>query len=525
MRTDDGRRERSHAATTSKPRARPPVALPPRRRLTRTVDASHLTLDLPDTAATDRLGRALAGRLGAGDVVGLEGPVGAGKTHLARAAIRAAQAAAGTPPEDVPSPTYTLVQTYRAGNLEIWHADLYRLSAPDEAWELGLEEAFDTALCLIEWPDRMGGLPGGALTVALEASVGGTARRARLSGPARIVDGLETAWGGGGLMGEREAEIRAFLRDAGMAEAARRPLAGDASARRYERVDDLVLMDCAEPGTVAAWLEVGDRLSAAGLSVPRIEAADAGRGLVLLEDLGDGALSRVSAARPALEAGLYAAAADVLGPLGAVSPDGLPDHGGRLADGVRIACEWYAPEAAGAADNLVAATAAALDALPGLRVLIHRDYHADNLFWLPARRGVARMGLIDFQDAGSGPWGYDLASLLRDVRRDVSDAACKAAMARMDRPDHPDAERAVAACGAVRGLRILGVFARLAARDGKAGYLGWLPRTWALLQGDLAHPALADLRAVVRDALPAPTPERLEAMRAPAAPGLLAATA
>ena len=108
--------------------------------------------DLPDPDATDAFARALAPRLGPGDVLLLQGEIGAGKTHFARAAIRALT----TPGEEVPSPTFTLVQTYDAAPAEIWHVDLYRLGAPDEVLELGLDEAYETAICLIEWPERLG---------------------------------------------------------------------------------------------------------------------------------------------------------------------------------------------------------------------------------------------------------------------------------------------------------------------------------------------------------------------------------
>ncbi|MEM9778671.1 MAG: tRNA (adenosine(37)-N6)-threonylcarbamoyltransferase complex ATPase subunit type 1 TsaE [Pseudomonadota bacterium] len=105
---------------------------------------------------TEAFAQRIAPSLRAGDTLLLHGPVGAGKSLLCRALIQALQAAAGQAPEDVPSPSYTLVQTYAAGRLEIWHADLYRLSDPAELAELGLEEAFATALTLIEWPERMG---------------------------------------------------------------------------------------------------------------------------------------------------------------------------------------------------------------------------------------------------------------------------------------------------------------------------------------------------------------------------------
>lgn len=141
-----------------------------------------ISIDLPGPEATEALARALAPRLGAGDVLALEGPIGAGKTHFARALIHARLAAEGRR-EDVPSPTYTLVQTYSAGDLEIWHADLYRLAHPDEATELGLTEAFATALCLIEWPDRLGAdLPTDALHLRLEPGAAPDARRAVLAG-------------------------------------------------------------------------------------------------------------------------------------------------------------------------------------------------------------------------------------------------------------------------------------------------------------------------------------------------------
>ena len=125
----------------------------------------HLTLDSP--AATSALGAGLAALLRPGDVVLLRGPVGAGKSHLARAIIQTRLATSGRS-EDVPSPTFTLVQTYDDGAAEFWHADLYRLTHADEALELGLLAAFDSAICLIEWPDILGpDLPADALSVTL----------------------------------------------------------------------------------------------------------------------------------------------------------------------------------------------------------------------------------------------------------------------------------------------------------------------------------------------------------------------
>lgn len=139
--------------------------------------SSALTLDLPSTADTEALGRRLAALAQAGDVILLEGPIGAGKSCLARAFIRSRLGRE----EEVPSPTFTLVQVYEAPGADIWHADLYRLTHPDEVWELGLDDAFASAICLVEWPDRLGThVPADALRLRLEAK--GDGRRAVLTG-------------------------------------------------------------------------------------------------------------------------------------------------------------------------------------------------------------------------------------------------------------------------------------------------------------------------------------------------------
>lgn len=136
-------------------------------------------LILPDEAATRRLAADLAQRLRTGDTVLLDGDLGAGKSTLARALIRARL---GAPGLEVPSPTFTLVQVYGGSQDAIWHADLYRLTGPDEIAELGLSDAFETAICLVEWPDRLGeAAPPGSLTIAL-STAGDDARRAQVRG-------------------------------------------------------------------------------------------------------------------------------------------------------------------------------------------------------------------------------------------------------------------------------------------------------------------------------------------------------
>lgn len=150
-----------------------------------TVPPDFLSLALADADATTALAARIAPLLRPGDVLLLDGPIGAGKTHFARALIQARLAAEGRA-EEVPSPTFTLVQTYDVAGAEIWHADLYRLTDPAEAEELGLAEAFAEAIVLIEWPDRLGSLrPDRALTVTLTPDATGEGRQLRLQGPRR----------------------------------------------------------------------------------------------------------------------------------------------------------------------------------------------------------------------------------------------------------------------------------------------------------------------------------------------------
>lgn len=143
-----------------------------------------LKIELKNEVATQQLAENLAPVLGSGDTLLLEGSIGAGKTAFARALIQSSLASAGAPPEDIPSPTFTLVQTYQAGSLEIWHADLYRLTHPSEIIELGLDEAFDHALCLIEWPQRLEDYtPKNALKLVFKSGHDEDARLLILSGP------------------------------------------------------------------------------------------------------------------------------------------------------------------------------------------------------------------------------------------------------------------------------------------------------------------------------------------------------
>lgn len=322
-------------------------------------------------------------------------------------------------------------------------------------------------------------------------------------------------------MPDRAAAAQAFLDRSGWGSADRRPLAGDASNRRYDRLRlgaaTAVLMDNPPGGAddPLAFVAMARHLCGLGLSAPAILAEDTAQGFLLLEDLGDDLFARLLANDPAREPALLAEAVDVLLHLQrAPAPPGLPDLSAKdWAGAAALALTHYAPAATGETPDpqpMVQALTLALQAhADGPRVLILRDYHAENLLWLPGRQGLARVGLLDFQLGQMGQPGYDLVSLLQDARRDVAPATEAALVARFAKAtDAQSFAAAYATLGAQRALRILGVFARLGL-SGKTGYLPLMPRVWGQLQQNLAHPALADLATACAQALPEPTPDRL----------------
>lgn len=322
---------------------------------------------------------------------------------------------------------------------------------------------------------------------------------------------------------DRAAASSAFLAAAGWGAARRQFLAGDASDRSYERLtlghQTAVLMD-APPGQgddPASFIAIADHLNALGLSAPRILARDLVQGFLLIEDLGDGIFARLLAQDQSRELALYTAATDVLVHLQRQpAPPGLPDLTAQdWAEAAAFALDWYAFAATGHAPDKAAFVAALAGAMArhanGPRVLILRDYHAENLLWLPDRAGLARVGLLDFQLGQMGQPGYDLVSLLQDARRDVTPQTEGAMVARFaDATGAADFPAAYAVLGAQRALRIMGIFARLCLKGGKPQYLSLMPRVWAQLQRNLAHPALAGLADVCAQLLPEPTPETLE---------------
>jgi N-acetylmuramate 1-kinase len=336
-------------------------------------------------------------------------------------------------------------------------------------------------------------------------------------------------------MPDRSAALAAFLAQAGWAAAEHRHLAGDASDRTYARLRlgaaTAVLMDNPPGGAddPVAFSRMARHLRGLGLSSPAVLAEDLARGFLLLEDLGDDLFARLLAVDPDREVALYGPAVDTLVRLqSAPVPPGLQNmSAGDWAEAACLALDCYAKAASGEKTDPRAFRSALARALSdhadGPRVLILRDYHAENLLWLPGRAGLARVGLLDFQLGQSGQPGYDLVSLMQDARRDVSTATETAMVDRFVRATGADPVAFAAhyaVLGAQRALRILGVFVRLGLVAGKPQYLRLIPRIWGHLQRNLSHPALAELAAICRDILPEPTPETLQAIasRCPTSP-------
>lgn len=322
-----------------------------------------------------------------------------------------------------------------------------------------------------------------------------------------------------------------MLAAAGWADALRRPLAGDASNRKYDRLTragaGAVLMDAdpAKGEDVRPFLRIARHLAAQGLSAPAVLAEDVAQGFLLIEDLGDALFARILAAEPGREVELYAAAAAALARLHAapLPPDIARYDAETMGRMAALALDWYLPGATGrprdrdAGAAFAAMVAGLKDRLaPGEPVLVLRDFHAENLLWLPERDGAARVGLLDFQDAMAGPRAYDLVSMLQDARRDVTPATESELRARFAAAEGLDPQAFAAEyafCGAQRNLRIIGVFARLSMHYGKPQYVDLIPRVWDLLQRDLSHPALAELARAVAALLPPPDPATLQRIK------------
>lgn len=331
-------------------------------------------------------------------------------------------------------------------------------------------------------------------------------------------------------MTDRQSLSTRFLRQAGWGDAAIRNLAGDASNRRYLRLfqngERAVLMDAPpEKGEdVRPFVKIAHLLQSQGFSAPDIVAEDENAGFLLLEDLGDDLFARVVLEQPELEQTLYRAATDVLVELHAADlQEGLePYDPDLMANLSGLAFDWYAAGATGkdfgeakaAFAKEFSAKLLELDHLSA--VLIQRDYHAENLIWLPSRQGTARVGLLDFQDAMAGHPAYDLVSLLQDARRDVPAHIEEEMIQRYVTAKGLDREvfsAAYALIGLQRNLRIIGVFARLCLRDSKAHYVDLIPRVWRHMTHDLKMVNSTYLETVLLENLPFPDDETCETLR------------
>ncbi|MEL6967049.1 MAG: tRNA (adenosine(37)-N6)-threonylcarbamoyltransferase complex ATPase subunit type 1 TsaE [Pseudomonadota bacterium] len=511
---------------------------------------NRLTIFCANVADTERFAESLALSLQAGDFVALLGPVGAGKSTLARALIRTAL---GNREAEVPSPTFTLVQTYEdAQPVALLHADFYRLSAPEDAEELGLEEALNTGAVLAEWPQHVPDLLARATfsITLIDGQAEDETRRIEIEAPADALNRLM-----------RSLAIRQFLDGVDYGSHARIPLTGDASSRAYETIvpdfdQDLqdrprrILMNAPAQADgpplrdgkpysklahlaedIRPFIAISGLLESRGFRVPQCLAADLDAGLLLTSHLGAGTILNADGS-PIFER--YSAAVDVLAALSRQDwPGATPvqiagqilaeDHviptydAAALGIEVELFCDWYVGQARGetlaAADKetFVALWAALFERLERVpKTLSLRDFHSPNLLWAGENTndktventGLQRVGLIDFQDAVLGPLPYDLASLAQDARVTISEPMEQALVERfLEQANVEDTaafHEAYAIMAAQRATKILGIFVRLSKRDGKDQYLAHLPRIEAYLARTLRHPILSDLRGWLR---------------------------
>lgn len=498
---------------------------------------SRFNFDSADEAATARLAGWLGAALEAPVLIFLNGDLGAGKTAFARGFIRALHGQ----DTQVPSPTFALVQPYE-GVPDIIHADLYRLGAAEELDELGIIDALADHICLIEWAENGAGvLPAADIDIHLETTDHG--RAITITAPGQICAQLENA-------AARDAALTAFLAAADWQTAKRAPLAGDASTRRYERLQlettainkRAVLMDWQEApdgppvydgkpySRLAHLAEAMPRfadmviwLRQAGLAAPQLYALDRAAGFALLEDFGDRTLAaHVTPDNPPDKTVFYFEAVETLLHLHAQEPpDFLPAYDGAVqAIETSLFTDWYLPYCGMTPSDAAKAEWHALwqelgnALMQEAPVAVLRDYHCVNLIWRDPAQARHRIGLIDVQDALKGHAAYDLASLIYDARIDVAplhrDAAVNHYLTRRfgdDQKARGDFMAALAVCAMQRNLKIAGIFIRLAQRDAKPAYLAHMPRIITYLRAQLNAPRLKP----VADWLTTHAPKALDA--------------
>jgi N-acetylmuramate 1-kinase len=485
-----------------------------------------------------------------GLVIALQGELGSGKSTFARAFIKAL----ANPDDsfDVPSPSFSLVQIYDNTRVPVVHIDLYRLHTTQEVEDLGLGELLTQHLLLIEWPERLAqALVPSTLTLGFTGSGG-------MREIAMKVEGLWVA------ALERNETIRSFLSLNGYQKAERIFFEGDASSRRYEKLlidgKRVLLMDMPQrpdgpavkngkPYSQIAHLAENiksvicingffDLLC--GYSTPKTLAFDYASGLAVIEDLGSRVFGKMLLAGEDMTEPMLTAA-ELLADLGHRTPTDkvnfslwgsyqIPayDEEALLIE-TELLPKWFWPYINNAepSDEVVSSFAAVWKKLlPFAKQtspqIVMRDFHSPNLLWIPDRKGVLRVGLIDTQDAVMGHAAYDLVSMIQDARVDIPDKLAKRVFdhytaLRKAKPnfttgtlilanneDFSESEfrTAYAILGAQRATKILGIFARLNKRDGKPAYLKHMPRVSRYLAQNLEHPALVELRQWYLNFLP-----------------------
>ncbi|MCK8463314.1 phosphotransferase [Aliiroseovarius sp. S1339] len=328
------------------------------------------------------------------------------------------------------------------------------------------------------------------------------------------------------------SDIRSkFLMAAGWGDTSATSITGDASARSYQRLthpktqQSAILMDAPPDiaGSSGPFVTVAEYLTATGLSAPKVMAQDLGHGFLLLEDFGDQLFANVITGKPPSEKLLYEAAIRVICHLHDHPNLELPRYdSARMAQATDLVFLHYRDTPAtyldDPAQNAIDHLADQLAQFDDFSRVALRDFHAENLIWLPDRAGVARVGLLDFQDAVQTHPTYDLMSLVRDARRDVSPDLADhliTLFCQIRGYDEPTFRAEAAVISAQRNLRILGIFARLSRSMNKPHYVDLIPRVWGHLQTDLAHPTLTTLRGKLNDLLAPPTPDFLARLRTP----------
>lgn len=486
-----------------------------------------------------------------GKIITLQGELGSGKSTFARAFIKAL----AKPGDifDVPSPSFSLVQLYDNTRVPVAHIDLYRLNTSQQVEDLGLGELIAQHVLLIEWPERMAHALASS-TLILIFSGSGEIREIEMKAKGSWVGAID-----------RNETIKSFLNLHNYGNAERVFFEGDASSRRYEKLHQdgkqVLLMDMpqrpdgpsvknGQPYSQIAHLAeniksvicVNGFLNVlGGYSTPKTFGFDYSNGLAVIEDLGNNVFGKMLLAGEDMTEPMLTAA-ELLADLGhRAHTDKVnflewgsytipPYDEEALLIETELLPKWFWPYIRSAEPSEEVVASFELEwkkLLPLVRQkapqIVMRDFHSPNLLWIPDRKGILRVGLIDTQDAVMGHAAYDLVSMIQDARVDIPAVLAKQAFEhyialRKAKPNfttgtltlantvefsETEFRTAYAILGAQRATKILGIFARLNKRDGKPAYLKHMPRVSRYLADNLEHPALAELKRWYLDHLPA----------------------